>query len=82
LSVLDAERQTARGPLISYIIMTQGEKKPIVGLITGNHVNESMPSGDSSTGSERTKHDSVAEKIKDKDSKPRNQTKKQEPKRT
>ena len=36
LSVLDAQRQTARGPLISYIDLTQG-KRAIVGLITGNH---------------------------------------------
>jgi cell division protein FtsQ len=36
LSVLDAQRQTARGPLISYIDLTQG-KRAIVGLITGSH---------------------------------------------
>ena len=36
LTVLDAQRQTARGPLISYIDLTQG-KRAIVGLITGNH---------------------------------------------
>jgi cell division protein FtsQ len=36
LSVLDAQRQTARGPLISYIDLTQG-KRAIVGLVTGNH---------------------------------------------
>ncbi len=35
LSVLDAQRQTARGPLISYIDLTQG-KRAIVGLVTGN----------------------------------------------
>ena len=34
LSVLDAQRQTARGPLISYIDLTQG-KRAIVGLING-----------------------------------------------
>jgi len=36
LSVLDAQRQTARGPLISYIDLTQG-KRAIVGLVTGSH---------------------------------------------
>ena len=36
LSVLDAQRQTSRGPLISYIDLTQG-KRAIVGLVTGSH---------------------------------------------
>lgn len=36
LTVLDAQRQTSRGPLISYIDLTQG-KRAIVGLVTGNH---------------------------------------------
>jgi len=36
LTVLDAQRQTARGPLISYIDLTQG-KRAVVGLVTGNH---------------------------------------------
>ena len=35
LNVLDAQRQTARGPLISYIDLSQG-KRAIVGLVTGN----------------------------------------------
>ncbi len=35
LAVLDRERQTSRGPLISYIDLSQG-KKAIVGLVTGN----------------------------------------------
>ena len=34
LTVLDAQRQTARGPLISYIDLTQG-KRAIVGLVNG-----------------------------------------------
>ena len=34
LTVLDAQRQTSRGPLISYIDLTQG-KRAIVGLVTG-----------------------------------------------
>jgi hypothetical protein len=36
LTVLDAQRQTARGPLISYIDLSQG-KRAIVGLTTGTH---------------------------------------------
>jgi cell division protein FtsQ len=36
LNVLDAQRQTSRGPLISYIDLTQG-KRAIVGLVTGSH---------------------------------------------
>ena len=39
LTVLDAQRQTARGPLISYIDLSQG-KRAIVGLITGERKNE------------------------------------------
>jgi cell division protein FtsQ len=35
LTVLDAQRQTARGPLISYIDLSQG-KRAIVGLTTGS----------------------------------------------
>jgi cell division protein FtsQ len=35
LTVLDAQRQTVRGPLISYIDLSQG-KRAIVGLETGN----------------------------------------------
>ena len=34
LTVLDAQRQTSRGPLISYIDLTQG-KRAIVGLVNG-----------------------------------------------
>jgi len=36
LTVLDAQRQTSRGPLISYIDLTQS-KRAIVGLVTGSH---------------------------------------------
>ena len=43
LTVLDAQRQTARGPLISYIDLSQG-KRAIVGLTTGNQtVAEATP---------------------------------------
>lgn len=36
LTVLDEQRQTARGPLISYIDLTQG-RRAVVGLVTGSH---------------------------------------------
>jgi cell division protein FtsQ len=39
LSVLDAQRQTSRGPLISYIDLTQG-KRAIVGLVNGERKND------------------------------------------
>ena len=39
LTVLDAQRQTARGPLISYIDLSQG-KRAIVGLTTGERKDE------------------------------------------
>jgi len=39
LTVLDAQRQTSRGPLISYIDLTQG-KRAIVGLVSGNKITE------------------------------------------
>lgn len=35
LNVLDTQRQTSRGPLISYIDLSQG-KRAVVGLVTGN----------------------------------------------
>jgi len=81
LIVLDSERQTARGPLISYINMTQGKNKAIVGLVTGAHVSEAGPLN-SEPEPQKTKPESVAEKNKDKDTKTRNQTKKQDQKRT
>jgi cell division protein FtsQ len=37
LTVLDTQRQTSRGPLISYIDLSQG-KRAIVGLVTGNQM--------------------------------------------
>lgn len=38
-TVLDAQRQTARGPLISYIDLSQG-KRAVVGLVTGERKDE------------------------------------------
>jgi cell division septal protein FtsQ len=84
LTVLDSQRQTSRGPLISYIDMTQG-KHAIVGLVTGKHVSDPAElNGEPATAassSERTKTDRVADKVKDKDPK-RTQSKKQDQKRT
>jgi cell division protein FtsQ len=48
LNVLDAQRQTARGPLISYIDLSQG-KRAIVGLVTGN---QTIADGASERGTE------------------------------
>jgi cell division protein FtsQ len=42
LTVLDAQRQTARGPLISYIDLSQG-KRAIVGLTTGSQTVADSP---------------------------------------
>lgn len=36
LTVLDKERQTPRGPFISYVDLTQG-RRALVGLVSGNH---------------------------------------------
>jgi len=83
LNVLDSQRQTARGPLISYIDMTQG-RHAIVGLVTGNHVSDPTELSAEPTPArpdEKTKPERVADKTKEKDPK-RNQTKKQDQKRT
>jgi len=83
LTVLDSQRQTARGPLISYIDMTQG-RHAIVGLVTGNHVNdptELVAEPTAARPDEKTKPERVADKTKEKDPK-RAQTKKQDQKRT
>jgi cell division septal protein FtsQ len=83
LTVLDSQRQTARGPLISYIDMTQG-RHAIVGLVTGNHVSDPTELTAEPTAvrpDDRTKSERVADKTKQKDPK-RNQTKKQDQKRT
>src|SRR5215470_5515937 len=65
LVVLDSQRQTSRGPLISYIDMTQG-KHAIVGLVSGSHLSElTQPSGEPVTplpNDERARPQKVAEK--------------------
>lgn len=49
LVVLDAQRQTVRGPLISYIDLSQG-KRAIVGLVTGSHTVAEESSGTGTAG--------------------------------
>ncbi len=85
LNVLDNQRQTARGPLISYIDLSQG-KRAIVGLVTGSHAVSDDPIGSpeqNSTGEPERKNERAASKpVKDKDSKARKETKKADQKRT
>jgi len=84
LVVLDSQRQTSRGPLISYIDMTQG-KHAIVGLVSGSHLTElTQPAGETApqlTGDERVRPEKVAEKST-KDQKKPTQAKKPDQKRT
>ena len=84
LAVLDSQRQTSRGPLISYIDMTQG-KHAIVGLVSGSHLSEvTQPSGEPASqvsGDDRARPEKVAEKST-KDQKNRTQAKKPDQKRT
>ena len=84
LGVLDSQRQTSRGPLISYIDMTQG-KHAIVGLVSGSHLSElTQPSGETGSqlpGDERVRPEKVAEKST-KDQKNRTPAKKPDQKRT
>ncbi len=86
LNVLDSQRQTTRGPLISYIDMTQG-RHAIVGLVTGSHVTEATEPGDPAptvseevTAAERTRTQKPADR-NTKDAK-RTQAKKPDQKRT
>ena len=52
LEVLDGQKQSARGSLISYIDLSQGNKRAIVGLTSGAHATEStQPSSAISAGS-------------------------------
>lgn len=82
LAVLDSQRQTARGPLISYIDLTQG-KRAIVGLVSGAHVTDTSEPSAATTESTgvSTKTDKPTEK-NTKDAKARNQIKKSDQKRT
>ena len=77
LSVLDTQRQTSRGPLISYIDLTQG-KRAIVGLISGSHFNDMEPSPGDVSG---PANDEVV-KTPPAESKAKSQPKKRDQKRT
>jgi cell division septal protein FtsQ len=84
LNVLDSQRQTSRGPLISYIDMTQG-KHAIVGLTSGSHVSEMTdPSADTASDRNTPPGEARARTTEKntKDQKARNQIKKPDQKRT
>ena len=51
LNVLDKQRQTSRGPFISYIDITQG-KRAIVGLVSGNHAVSDVVAPGSDSGND------------------------------
>lgn len=79
LAVLDSERQTARGPYISYIDLSQG--KQIVGMTNGHHARDTESEGAAATENTPTNNDRVADKTKEKESK-RNVAKKPDQRRT
>lgn len=86
LNVLDKQRQTPRGPFISYIDLTQG-KRAIVGLNSGGHAvteSDGEPSTpDSIPATERNRSEKPADRgAKEKDAKARTQTRKTEQRRT
>jgi cell division protein FtsQ len=66
LEVLDAQRQSPRGALISYIDLSQG-RRAIVGLTSGAHanVNATLP-GPESTNGETVARDSVVGALREK----------------
>ena len=55
LEVLDGQKQSARGPLISYIDLSQG-KRAIVGLTSGAHASEAAQPGNASAESTSEKN--------------------------
>ncbi len=77
LSVLDSQRQTSRGPLISYIDLTQG-KRAIVGLASGTHVTDGAEQGNEAA----TTDESTKTKAADKNARDSKAKKKPEQKRT
>lgn len=88
LNVLDKQRQTPRGPFISYIDLTQG-KRAIVGLNTGGRTitdseGDDAASVDSVAPVDRNRADKPAtdRAAKEKDAKARAQAKRNEQKRT
>lgn len=86
LNVLDKQRQTPRGPFISYIDLTQG-KRAIVGLHSGSHAvaeSEGEPSTpDAVPATERNRSEKPVDRAaKEKDAKARAQARKAEQRRT
>ena len=54
LEVLDTQKQSPRGSLISYIDLSQGNKRAIVGLTSGAHASEATANPTVGTASEST----------------------------
>jgi cell division protein FtsQ len=54
LEVLDAQKQSPRGSLISYIDLSQGNKRAIVGLTSGAHATEATSSPTIGSASDTT----------------------------
>ncbi|MFN2530287.1 MAG: cell division protein FtsQ/DivIB [Pyrinomonadaceae bacterium] len=82
LDVLDKQRQTPRGPYISYIDLTQGHRA-IVGLISGARaVSDTSDLSPAVAEKEGSSIPTKNEKAKDKNAKPPAQPKKSEQKRT
>jgi cell division septal protein FtsQ len=82
LNVLDSQRQTSRGPLISYIDLTQG-KRAVVGLVSGTHVTESSEPTAENDATNALPVDSAVPTDKNaKETKGRSQNKKPDQKRT
>jgi cell division protein FtsQ len=87
LNVLDKQRQTPRGPFISYIDLTQ--KRPIVGLNTGSRTFTNSEGDDAAAADsvapverDRTEKPATDRAAKEKDAKARAQAKRNEQKRT
>jgi len=77
LAVLDSERQTPRGHLIGYIIMTKGKDHPIVGTVSA-HVSQMT---EQTEIDERARTEKTPAKV-NQDQKARKQVKKPDQKRT
>jgi cell division protein FtsQ len=88
LNVLDSQRATVRGPLISYIDLSQG-KRAVVGLVSGSQSVTDEQSGDDvvtapeAQAVERNRNEPAASGAeKTKTQKPRSQTRKPDQRRT
>jgi len=88
LNKLDEQRQTPRGPFISYIDLTQG-KRAIIGLKTGGRTFTDSEGADAAAADnvapverDRTQKPATDRATKEKDAKARAQAKRNEQKRT